>query len=145
MHANSAEEIRVERLVKLAKLFNAECGHRVANAKQDPYAGFACDEAKLESAISAPLQVMWGVPRYSSSYDLAAALLVHIARAHAFHDGNKRTALKVALAQLEDNGIIVKVPSPEKGADLVEWTVTCTDRDIDGVIKHVANTFIDWT
>lgn len=145
MYEKSEEELGVERLVKLAQILNAECGYRVADDKRDPFAGFACDQAKLESAISAPLQVIWDVPRYTSAYDTAAALLVHLVRAHAFQDGNKRTSLKIALTYLKDAGIIVATPSPAIAADLVEWTISCTDRDIDDVIKYVANIFIDWT
>lgn len=43
-------------------------------------------------------------------YDLAAIYLYHIAKAHAFTDGNKRTAYVCAIAFLYFNGIDVRLP-----------------------------------
>ena len=63
------------------------------------------DLGGLVSAITAPKN-HW---HYSGGdlFDLAAVLLVHLARNHAFLDGNKRSAAASAIAFLALNGILV--------------------------------------
>lgn len=55
---------------------------------------------ELYVAIGHPLQWIFGRPRYESSYEQAAAFMVHLAKAHAFADGNKRTSLKLAKKEI---------------------------------------------
>lgn len=67
--------------------------------------------SRLDSAIHAPQQSL----HYDESgrcdlYDLAATYLYHIAKAHAFTDGNKRTAYVTALYFLYINGIDLQLP-----------------------------------
>jgi death-on-curing family protein len=46
-------------------------------------------------------------------FDLAAVYLMHIAKGHAFTDGNKRTAYLVALVFLDVNGVHLMQPENE--------------------------------
>jgi death on curing protein len=61
------------------------------------------DEGLLRSAIDQPLNDYY----YGQTdlFGIAAAYAFHIGQAQAFLDGNKRTAISVALAFLEQNGI----------------------------------------
>ena len=63
------------------------------------------DLGGLVSAITAPKN-HW---HYSGGdlYDLAAVLLIHLARNRAFLDGNKRSAAASSIAFLALNGILV--------------------------------------
>ncbi len=50
------------------------------------------DRGKLESALARPLQTGFGQLLYPTLIERGAALLHGVASAHAFQDGNKRTA-----------------------------------------------------
>jgi death on curing protein len=65
------------------------------------------DPNYLESALYAPQQVYHYTDGGVDVYDLAAVYLFHIAKAHAFTDGNKRTALVCSLVFLDINGVHV--------------------------------------
>ena len=58
------------------------------------------DEGGLESALAQPAQELFGQLRYPTVPTQAAAYLYSVARAHAFVDANKRTALNCALVWL---------------------------------------------
>jgi len=61
------------------------------------------DEGLLRSAVEQPLNdFFYG---HGDLFAIAAAYAFHIAQAQAFLDGNKRTAITIALAFLELNGI----------------------------------------
>ena len=61
------------------------------------------DEGLLRSAVEQPLNdFFYG---HGDLFAVAAAYAFHIAQAQAFLDGNKRTAIAIALAFLEQNGI----------------------------------------
>ena len=60
-------------------------------------------------------------------FAMAAAYLYHIALNHPFVDGNKRTALAVALTFLDINGHPISEPSPL----LYEATVAVTEGRMD--------------
>jgi len=62
----------------------------------------------LNSAIAQPKGGMYGLYFHPSLFLMAAAYLYHIGRGHAFTDGNKRTALAVALEFLDFHGIFVQ-------------------------------------
>ena len=63
----------------------------------------------LDSAL-AEVQAGYGdFERYPTLHEKAACYLFHIAKNHAFSDGNKRLGLNVALTFLELNGISVKM------------------------------------
>jgi death-on-curing protein len=62
------------------------------------------DIGLLESALSMPKVMFGGEYLHQSIPAMAAAYLFHISQAHAFVDGNKRTALAAAFVFLDVNG-----------------------------------------
>jgi death-on-curing protein len=60
------------------------------------------DEGMLDSALAQP-QTTWCYDSSADLFDLAAAYAFHLAKGHAFRDGNKRVALHAALAFLKVN------------------------------------------
>lgn len=62
------------------------------------------DVELLQSALGVPAATFSGAFLHDSVSHMAAAYLFHIAKNHPFLDGNKRTALAVAIAFLEVNG-----------------------------------------
>ncbi len=71
------------------------------------------DPGLLESAVTMPRQAFGGKTLHQGLEAMAAAYLYHIAQNHAFHDGNKRTAVLAALVFLEINGVEC-LPAPEE-------------------------------
>lgn len=66
-------------------------------------------EHALASAIAQP-SVTWGGDfLHPTLFDQAAAYLFHIANAHAFVDGNKRTGFAVMVTFLEINGYCLEL------------------------------------
>lgn len=63
------------------------------------------DAGGLESALEQPTQEVFGQRRFETVPAQAAAYLYHVSRAHAFIDGNKRTALACALVWLDLHGL----------------------------------------
>jgi death-on-curing protein len=57
----------------------------------------------LDSAINRPMQTVFGKDAYPSIYEKAAALFESIAKNHAFHNANKRTALASLIVFLKIN------------------------------------------
>lgn len=64
------------------------------------------DSGLLESALAQP-QTTWCYNPGADIFDLASAYAFHLAKNHAFRDGNKRVALHSALAFLHVNGVSV--------------------------------------
>lgn len=62
------------------------------------------DRGMLESAVSMPEQTFGGEFLHVGIPAMAAAYLFHICQAHAFVDGNKRTATLAMLTFLDLNG-----------------------------------------
>lgn len=62
------------------------------------------DVGRLESALAAMQQQVFGTELYESLYEKAAALLCGIIADHPFVDGNKRTGMMAALVFLNLNG-----------------------------------------
>lgn len=62
------------------------------------------DQGLLEAAIAMPLAQFGGVDLHPDVESKAAAYLFHISQAHAFVDGNKRTAMAAALTFIVLNG-----------------------------------------
>ena len=86
----------------------------------------ARDENLLLAAIARPLNKWHYADARPSLFELAAAYAFGIARGHAFHDGNKRTAYFVALTFLEVNGVVCDPPREEsldRMARLAEGTI----------------------
>lgn len=66
----------------------------------------------LESAVLMPQQQFAGEYLHDGLPAMAAAYLFHIAQNHAFHDGNKRTAVLAALVFLAVNRVKT-LPDPD--------------------------------
>ena len=62
------------------------------------------DQGLLEAAIAMPQSAFGGEELHSEIESKAAAYLFHISQAHAFVDGNKRTAMVAALTFIRLNG-----------------------------------------
>ena len=61
------------------------------------------DPNLLDSAINRPKQSVFGSDAYPTIYEKAAALFESIAKNHAFHNANKRTALASLIIFLKIN------------------------------------------
>ncbi|WP_209125639.1 type II toxin-antitoxin system death-on-curing family toxin [Alkalihalobacillus sp. BA299] len=61
------------------------------------------DPGLLDSAINRPKQSVYGRDAYPSVYEKAAALFESLAKNHAFHNANKRTALASLIIFLKIN------------------------------------------
>jgi death-on-curing protein len=62
------------------------------------------DRGLLESAVHAPQASFGGQWLVGDIFEMAATYMAHIAKNHAFVDGNKRTALLTSLVFLGLNG-----------------------------------------
>jgi len=71
------------------------------------------DKGLLKSALSQPQQTFLGELLHSTIYKQAAAYLYHLAKNHAFVDGNKRIALATVNAFLKLNGYKLTLPKVE--------------------------------
>lgn len=71
------------------------------------------DLGLLESAIGTPAVTFGGRLLHHTLFEMAGAYLFHIARNHPFIDGNKRTALAVALVFLSLNRRRIRAPEEE--------------------------------
>jgi death-on-curing protein len=65
------------------------------------------DVGLLQSAMGSVEATFGGVFLHETIYEMAAAYLYGICRNHPFLDGNKRTAVSVALTFLDMNGVEV--------------------------------------
>ncbi|MBC7226688.1 MAG: type II toxin-antitoxin system death-on-curing family toxin [Thermoflexales bacterium] len=63
--------------------------------------------ARLESAIAAPRQTMFGEDLYPDLLSKAAILVYGLIKNHPFVDGNKRTGLFALFEFLERNGFTI--------------------------------------
>ena len=68
------------------------------------------DAGLLDSAVSMPMQYFNGEYLHPGIPDMAAAYHYHICQAHAYIDGNKRTAALASLAFLAINGVTPPPP-----------------------------------
>src|SRR5882762_7556161 len=66
------------------------------------------DLGRLEAAIAAQTQNVFGEELYPGVVDKAAAMIRGIIADHPFVDGNERTAMLVGLTLLETNGVPFK-------------------------------------
>lgn len=71
------------------------------------------DLGRLEAAIAAQTQNVFGEELYPSLASKAAAMIRGIISDHAFVDGNKRTAILAGLTFLVVNGITFKAKTGE--------------------------------
>ena len=61
------------------------------------------DEGRLESALAAPAQEVFGEALYPTIFEKAAVYLRALIADHPFVDGNKRTAVTIAVIFLNRN------------------------------------------
>ena len=71
------------------------------------------DIGLLQSAMGSAEATFGGVFLHETTFEMAAAYLFGICRNHPFIDGNKRTALAVALAFLGLNGVRIRAGEDE--------------------------------
>lgn len=71
------------------------------------------DEGLLESAVAAPQSGFGDQYFHESLYEMAAAYLFHLAKNHAFVDGNKRIALASAYLFLALNDVEISADENE--------------------------------
>jgi death on curing protein len=71
------------------------------------------DLPALEGALAQPSAEYFGVPLHPTPADQAAAYWFHLCQAHAFLDGNKRTATFSMLAFLQMNGLTLNASDTE--------------------------------
>jgi death-on-curing protein len=93
-------------------------------------------EASIESALMRPQMAA-----YYEDADLAkqaALLIIGIAQAHPFVDGNKRIALAAGDVMLQLNGYLVSVKQGEFGRQIVD-VLTNADKSDDAL-----EAFADW-
>ena len=76
--------------------------HRAAIEAHGGDAGIK-DLGLVESAVAMPRQRFEGAPLHPDLPAMAAAYLYHLAKAHAFVDGNKRVGAMAALVFLDAN------------------------------------------
>ena len=70
------------------------------------------DSGLLDAAVAMPMQSFGGEYLHDGVAAMAAAYLYHICQAHAYVDGNKRTAALASLVFLQVNGV-APLPRPE--------------------------------
>ena len=74
------------------------------------------DSGLLDAAVAMPMQTFGGEYLHPDIPAMAAAYHFHICQAHAYVDGNKRTAVLAALAFLTVNGVAT-LPTPDELED----------------------------
>lgn len=67
----------------------------------------------LESALSRPMQSIFGEDAYETIYDKSSALFHSLVKNHPFHNGNKRTALAVLTMFLDMNNVELTMSSEQ--------------------------------
>lgn len=78
------------------------------------------DRGKLEGAVGQPQASFDGAFLYPSIYSQASILMHCICGAHAFLDGNKRTAWVATLTFLSLNGVEISYVDPETMSEYVK-------------------------
>jgi death-on-curing protein len=96
------------------------------------------DRSGLEAAVQQP-QASWaGEYLYESIFDMASVYAFHIAEAQAFVDGNKRTALHVALLFLAINGYEISFDDPRLyDAMIAIATKAMTKEDLSNLFREL--------
>ena len=85
------------------------------------------DEGRIKSVVAAPGQEVFGKELYASPYEKAAVYLRSIIADHPFADGNKRTAITVAVIFLGRNN--TKLTATPK--ELEDFTVKVAAEHLD--------------
>jgi len=77
------------------------------------------DAGALDAALHRPFQSAFGEDAFATLIEKAAVLLHGVATAHAFKDGNKRTALTSCLTFLGINNVEIEIADAEEAGQLV--------------------------
>lgn len=85
------------------------------------------DLGRLESAVAAQTQNVFGEEIYPTIHEKAAVLIRNIIGGHPFIDGNKRTAMLAGLTLLKLNSIEFKVQQGELEDFAVRITIAHLD------------------
>ncbi len=95
----------------------------------------------LESALSRPMQSVFGEDAYATIYDKSSALFHSLVKNHPFHNGNKRTALAVLTMFLDINNIELTMSS-EQAED---FTVDVANDlySLEDIAKKIKNNSVD--
>lgn len=96
------------------------------------------DRGKLEGALAAPLQTFECNYLYPSPIERAAALLAGVCKAHAFIDGNKRTAWLSTVSYLDETEFTLKQVNPFVAADFVVEVAEQEERDLRPISRQLA-------
>ena len=94
------------------------------------------DRGAIKSIAERPDTMLFGTYRpYSDVFSKAAAIMEAILRWHPFIDGNKRTALMVAISYMHDNGY--KLVTPTSAMDFVVNVANNKDNDAESTEKLI--------
>ena len=93
------------------------------------------DSSRLDSAVHSPQAGFGDTYLFDSIFQMAAAYLVRLVKAHAFGNANKRTGLSASLIFLTMNGYVVT-----GGQDaLIDLVIACATGD--GTIDNAESFF----
>lgn len=82
--------------------------HRILVELQPNNESFAIvNPGSLESAVSRPMQSVFGNDAYPTAYTKAAALTESLISNHCFHDGNKRIGISAGIIFMMNNGFVL--------------------------------------
>ncbi|MFD6093242.1 type II toxin-antitoxin system death-on-curing family toxin [Oerskovia sp. NPDC060338] len=81
------------------------------------------DRLKLESALARPHHTYDGTYLHRTLVERTAALLDGLCQAHAFMDGNKRTAWMCSVLYLDLNGVAIRDMDEAEAGGFVEGVV----------------------
>lgn len=86
---------------------------------------------KIESALHSAMYP--GSPPFvhGGVSEISAAIFYYLIKAHAFFDGNKRTALICATAFIESNGFTLKYPMFKTRNDFADLAENCASNEIE--------------
>lgn len=101
------------------------------NRRETGYRHLLLDRGKLEGALGRPLAGFGSVVAFPTMMGKAAALVEGVAQAHAFFDGNKRTAWLCLNTYLGHHGLEIEMMSDRESGqyvkDVVERRLSLTD------------------
>lgn len=98
----------------------------------------------VESAVNRPFQTAFGQDIYSTFIEKGAALFHSLVANHAFHNGNKRTAVIALDHFLIANALILTLPNDEMYL-LAQKTASYRQRGVshEDALREIVSTIID--
>lgn len=95
----------------------------------------ARDENLLHSACARPFTGLGGIEKYQSDLEKSAALFHSLVQNHAFHNGNKRTAIVTLLTALHRNGLRFTVKVEDD--DIFDFVCAVAQNQMPGRDEHL--------